>query len=128
MKRLGFVFLLLLWTVLVAVGTVRWVQRNDAHAADPANSIEVSVEPHLKLEGEPWMLSSLRMTRGPGVHVRREELPGGGIRAVVTNASTFGGDTVTIDLTKAPSGSIRGWPRWTGRVIWGRRSLDRGAA
>ena len=112
MKRLGLAVLLLLWTALVAVGTARWIQRKDARPAEatstPTDAIDVSVEAYLKLEGEPWMLSSLRMTRGAGVRVRREEIPGDGIRVVVTNAGTFGGDTVTIDLTKAPSGSIQG--------------------
>ncbi len=112
MKQLGLVVLFLLWTMLVVGGTLRWVHRKDDRLADEtstkADPIDVSVDPHLKLEDDRWMLSSLRMTRGAGVNVRREELPGGGIRVVATDANTFGGDTVTIDLTKAPGGSIQG--------------------
>ncbi len=115
MKKSLSVLLVMLWTVLVAVAATGWGHRKDDRIAgsvvSKADSIELFVDPHLRLEGEPWMFSSLRMSKGRGIGVKREDLAEGTVRIVVTDANTFGGDTVTIDLTKAPNGSVQAMAR-----------------
>jgi hypothetical protein len=101
MKRTRLVVLVLLWTTLVSLGTARWVQRRAGAQPISHGAIEVAEIPHMTLRGEPWMLTSLRMSQGPNaMHVKREALSGGGLRIVVDDADGFSWDTVTIDLVK----------------------------
>lgn len=109
--------LLIVWTALVVAGTVFWMRREGPELAlTRAHPIEVSVGDWVRLGSEPWMLSTWRMTRGKTCNVKRENLSEGGIRIVVDDANGFSWDTVTLDLTKAQDGSIRG----TAKVDWTR--------
>jgi hypothetical protein len=73
----------------------------------PFRAIDASVEDGLELDGEPYMHSSWRVSRGEEVHVKREIRADGVTRLLVDDQNGFSWDTLCIDLSRRKDGTIR---------------------
>jgi hypothetical protein len=108
----------LLWTLVVAAGTISWILRGGYNPLEAMFTrpqlVDTSVGDWVRLDGDSWMLSSWRMSKGAELHVNRQATPSGGVRIVVDDADGFSWDTVTLDLARRTDGSVEA----RGRVDW----------
>jgi hypothetical protein len=77
------------------------------HLTPTPQPIDAFVEAGMELDGEPYMHSYWRVSRGEAVHTHRETRPDGSVRITIDDANGFSWDTIQLDVSHAQDGSIK---------------------